>query len=263
MLPRLRCSGSSYRGAVELSERIFLQTSAVFSLPSQEEVARNHYQVLGVRRDATKKEIRNAFVTLSKRYHPDSNHERNSKSVHTNSRAFVAVTEAYHTLSNPKSRTEYDRELMVAETYRTQYEQRFYSTSDASQSSRPFTSSGRHDTYYSTGGGHSAHHYYNYDETEVDWEMYKKSIKRPNNSRVLYMLLALTFAVPTLFMFRVNHNYHKYYQSVAILESQRNTAAYMAVRERAKKISVQEQLDLLVARHAGRVKEEKNGPPNR
>jgi hypothetical protein len=64
-------------------------------------------------------------------------------------------------------------------------------------------------------------------------------------------------------MLRVNHTYHKYYQPAAILESQRNMEAYKAVRDRARKSSVQEQLDLLVARHAKTVDKADSGPPNR
>ena len=244
---------------VQISERVTLHTGGILSLSVQEKVARNHYQVLGVRKNATRTEIKSAFVTLSKKYHPDSNPEQNQQSAHINSRAFVAVCEAYQTLSSPKRRARYDSELSIAEPYRTQYEQRFYRRSGASKSAQqPFTSDGY--GTYSTGGGHTSHQYYNYDERDVDWELYRQSIKRSNHSRVLYMLLALTFAVPTFFMFRVNSNYHKYYQPAALLESQRNTAAYMAVRDRARNTSVQEQLDLLVERHA---KKTKDCRPNR
>ena len=168
----------------------------------------------------------------------------------------MTVCEAYRTLSSPKRRAEYDTELMVAETYRTQYEQKFYRSSSATQSEMPFKT--RHQ--YSPGGSHE---FYRYDQSDVDWELYRASVKRPKHSRVLYMLLAITILVPALFMLRVNHTYHKYYQPAAILESQRNMEVYKAVRDRARKSSVQEQLDMLVARHAKTVDKSNGGPPNR
>ena len=240
--------------AISTSGCVSIHTGAVLGLAAQEELARNYYQVLGVGRNATKKEIRTAFVSLSKKYHPDSNPAQDP-----NSRAFVAVCEAYHTLSSPKRRAQYDTELTVAETYRTQYEQRFYRGSDATQSEVPFKARDQ----YSSGGSYTSHQYYQYDQNDVDWELYRQSVKRPKHSRILYVLLAISVLVPALFMLRVNHTYRKYYQPAAILESQRNMEAYKAVRDRARKSSVQEQLDLLVARHAKTVDKADSGPPNR
>ena len=230
-----------------VSGNISLHTGAAYVLYTKEEGSRDHYQVLGVGRNATRTEIRSAFVTLSKQYHPDSNPWETSE---YDSGAFVAVSEAYHTLRSPKKRAQYDRELAVAEAY----QQSMYRGGRTSNThNRPFTS----DRYpsYSPGGGSASHQYYSYDENDVDWELYRKSIKKPNHSRLLFMLLGLTFAVPVVFMLKISHNYHKYYQPAAMLESQRNTAAYKAVRERAQGATVQEQLDLLVARHGNRASE--------
>ena len=256
---RVSCRTLLSANAVPIPGRMTLHTGAFLGLSVQEEVARSHYQVLGVKRNATKKEIRAAFVTLSKKYHPDSNPGcAHTKSA--NSGAFVEVSEAYHTLSNPKRRAQYDSELLVAETYRTQYEQRFYRGSSDTPNERPFKCrEGDRHSSYSTGGGHS----YQYYRSEMDWNLYDKKHK---HARLVYMLLVLTVTVPALFMLRVNHNYHKYYKPSAIIESQRNTAAYMAVRDRARNSSVQDQLDLLVRRHGRGVETARDvdsGPPNR
>lgn len=250
----------SYRCTVEiiqLSGRVYLHTGVICGKCEKDSLAKNHYQVLGVSRNATKQEIRTAFVTLSKKYHPDSNPEQNKEAKNVDSQSFVAVSEAYRILNNPSSKARYDNELTVAERYRTQYEQRFYngsSSDDASQHDKPFTTD-RYNTY-SPGRGAME------NEREVDWELYRKSLRKPNHSRVLYMLLAVTFMVPVLFMLRINHNYHKYYQPAAILQSQRNVAAYEAVRDRARSTSVQEQLDLLVERHGNRTKDVNKCTPN-
>lgn len=262
----LKVCRSSYRDRLPVNLGSLLASMHVGPVLDQSarvEAARNHYQLLGVERDATKKEIRDAFVALSKKYHPDSNLDPHSGAI-GDSRAFVKIAEAYHTLSNPKRRARYDSELMVAETYRTQYEQRFYRGSTGGNA-QPFKSQGTGEySHYSTGGGHS---YQYYDQSQVDWELHEKSVKKPRHARVVYMLLALTVIVPTLFMLRVNHNYRKYYKPAAILESQRNLAAYRAVRDRARSSSVQDQLDLLVRRHSENVEMPSdiniNGPSNR
>jgi len=65
---------------------------------------RDHYEVLGVRRDATAEEIKSAFRRLATQYHPDLNprdptaHDR-----------FKEINLAYQVLSDPSRRTMYDR----------------------------------------------------------------------------------------------------------------------------------------------------------
>ncbi|MDP9037245.1 MAG: molecular chaperone DnaJ [Myxococcota bacterium] len=65
---------------------------------------RDHYQVLGVRRDAPPEEIKSAFKKLASQCHPDRNqddpgaHER-----------FKEINLAYQVLSDPNRRTMYDR----------------------------------------------------------------------------------------------------------------------------------------------------------
>lgn len=63
----------------------------------------DHYRTLGLTHTANTNEIRAAYRALAKQYHPDVSklpdaHER-----------FVAITEAYEVLSDPRSRDRYDR----------------------------------------------------------------------------------------------------------------------------------------------------------
>ncbi|ODQ65685.1 DnaJ-domain-containing protein [Nadsonia fulvescens var. elongata DSM 6958] len=65
---------------------------------------RDYYEVLGVKKDATIKEIRSAYRNLSKKYHPDKNPGDDSVS-----EKFVEVGAAYEILSDSDKRAKYDR----------------------------------------------------------------------------------------------------------------------------------------------------------
>ncbi len=64
---------------------------------------RSFYDVLGVKRDASDKEIKDAFHKLARKYHPDAGGDAEK---------FKEISEAYDTLSNPDKRKEYDQILM-------------------------------------------------------------------------------------------------------------------------------------------------------
>ncbi|BBZ25868.1 molecular chaperone DnaJ [Mycolicibacterium madagascariense] len=66
-------------------------------------MARDLYQVLGVSRDATADQIQQAFRTLARKYHPDVNKDPAAED------RFKEINEAYHVLSDPDTRTRYDR----------------------------------------------------------------------------------------------------------------------------------------------------------
>jgi len=64
-----------------------------------------HYEVLGLQRDATGKEIKEAFLKLSKKHHPDV---RGSDRKQTSHDRFVAIIQAYDVLGKDKSKRIYD-----------------------------------------------------------------------------------------------------------------------------------------------------------
>lgn len=64
---------------------------------------KDYYKILGVDKDASQKDIKNAFRELSKRYHPDKNPgDKNAEAM------FKDVAEAYDVLGNEEKRKEYD-----------------------------------------------------------------------------------------------------------------------------------------------------------
>ena len=68
-------------------------------------MAKNHYEVLGVSRNANADQIRSAYRKLALKHHPDQSKDPASKAI------FLAATESYEALSDPDSRKEYDERL--------------------------------------------------------------------------------------------------------------------------------------------------------
>ena len=75
------------------------------------------YELLGVTQRATEEQIRQAYHSISRQWHPDrffkrdlGTHKENIENI------FMAVTKAYRTLSNSTSRKEYDRDYIPPET---------------------------------------------------------------------------------------------------------------------------------------------------
>ncbi|MBW2516155.1 MAG: J domain-containing protein, partial [Deltaproteobacteria bacterium] len=63
----------------------------------------DYYQILGVKKDASKEDIKKAYRKLAMKYHPD--HTKGDK---TAEEKFKKISEAYAVLSDPKKRKEYD-----------------------------------------------------------------------------------------------------------------------------------------------------------
>lgn len=64
---------------------------------------RDYYEVLGVSKTATEEEIKRAYRTLAKKYHPDISTEPNA------AEKFKEVQEAYEVLSDPTKREQYNQ----------------------------------------------------------------------------------------------------------------------------------------------------------
>lgn len=92
--------------------RLFHATAPRFFHPTPRlaDSAASHYETLQVSPTADIKEIKRQFYALSKKNHPDHN-----KDDPTASTRFVAISEAYHTLSVPEKRAQYDAQLHQAE----------------------------------------------------------------------------------------------------------------------------------------------------
>ena len=63
-------------------------------------MAKDYYQILGVKKDATSEEIRQAYHQLAHKHHPDKGGD---------SEKFKEISEAYQVLSSPQKRSQYDQ----------------------------------------------------------------------------------------------------------------------------------------------------------
>jgi molecular chaperone DnaJ len=64
---------------------------------------RDYYEILGVARDATKDQLKDAYRTLALKYHPDRNKEAGAEE------KFKEISEAYAALSDDEKRAAYDQ----------------------------------------------------------------------------------------------------------------------------------------------------------
>src|ERR1700739_2060447 len=65
---------------------------------------RDYYDILGVKKSASDEEIKKAYRSLAKKYHPDKN--KGNKEAENK---FKEISEAYAVLSDSEKRAQYDR----------------------------------------------------------------------------------------------------------------------------------------------------------
>ena len=64
----------------------------------------DYYKILGIEKNASQQEIKNAYRKLARKYHPDLNpDDKNAKA------NFQQINEAHEVLSDPEKRKKYDQ----------------------------------------------------------------------------------------------------------------------------------------------------------
>ena len=88
-----------------MSSKFFYFTFIFTFLIINSECGEDYYKLLGVKRTATKAEIKKAFKKLSLKYHPDKNKDNPKK----DKEMFIKIANAYEVLSNDEKRKIYDQ----------------------------------------------------------------------------------------------------------------------------------------------------------
>ncbi|KAK3159867.1 hypothetical protein QOZ80_1BG0052080 [Eleusine coracana subsp. coracana] len=132
----------------------------------------DHYQTLGLRRDATKAEVKAAFRSRALRDHPDRHAGSTDAARDAAARRFRQASDAYHVLSDDRRRAEYDFRLRSpSSSYaRTSSGWASSSSSSASYGYGYGHEGGSWRRPPSSGGGASAR--------SVDWEFMLKAVTR-------------------------------------------------------------------------------------
>ncbi|KFD60339.1 hypothetical protein M514_10589 [Trichuris suis] len=102
------------------------------------------YEVLGVKQDASKEEIKTAFYGLSKQYHPDMVKKGSPSHL-----KYVQIVEAYNVLSRAESRQKYDKTAPQRSSIT-------FSRSDM-ETRQPATMHGQYSYYYAWNNGGGFH----------------------------------------------------------------------------------------------------------
>ncbi|MHC4183672.1 MAG: DnaJ domain-containing protein [Planctomycetota bacterium] len=66
--------------------------------------AKDYYETLGIKKDASQDEIKKAFRKLARKHHPDLNPGDTAAE-----KRFKEINGAYEILGNPKKRSDYDQ----------------------------------------------------------------------------------------------------------------------------------------------------------
>lgn len=72
---------------------------------------RNFYQILRVKREATKEEIKKSYRTFARLFHPDQQVKKSAKFIEESTKNFKLLNSAHETLINSQSKEEYDNSI--------------------------------------------------------------------------------------------------------------------------------------------------------
>jgi hypothetical protein len=73
---------------------------------------RTHFEVLGIPRDSTEAQVKEAYFRMAKRFHPDAHHDPALSDLRDKLEAvFIRLGDAYEVLRNPRIRASYEKAL--------------------------------------------------------------------------------------------------------------------------------------------------------
>uniref|UniRef100_A0A0A9W7R7 DnaJ-like protein 60 n=1 Tax=Lygus hesperus TaxID=30085 RepID=A0A0A9W7R7_LYGHE len=163
-------------------------------------VSQSYYDILKVSQTCSSKDVRDAFITLSKQNHPDKH--GNDPSMHER---FVQINEAYSVLINPSTRRQYDMTLGSKRKLNAPHDvyttRTTYTHKPSSQTKKQSGSS----SYSSNSGGSTSHDYfYTSWEKRTASEEHRdnyygiKGIRKVSNLKILLIIIGFTCVGGTL-----------------------------------------------------------------
>ena len=221
--------GLSKFGTSQFCPLFWVRTLSLCSVTS----GRNHYEVLGISRSASKKEIRAAFLRLSKEHHPDVSQNDGGD--------FIQISEAYSTLIDSEKRSFYDHKLNTIDAYVRNVGNSRYAGSHGYTTHQPW--------YVRTPWPTEGEYTNNNGKGFTNFEQSVWARERPNHGRVVKYLVLLMFLATCVHSFRI-HWAHKEFQRASEEESRKNHLIYNKVRETAKSRTLEEQLSVLTKKHS-------------
>ncbi|RZF35594.1 hypothetical protein LSTR_LSTR005122 [Laodelphax striatellus] len=165
------------------------------NLHTTKQALSDHYKTLNLKRDCTAKEIREAYLKLSKEFHPDLHKGDPAKD-----KKFSDINVAYSVLSKNHSRKEYDTAIMWKER-----DPMYYRTDNEKEKEK---------MWRETWGNPVFHHNRTDLKNDVNDDEYYgvKGIKRIPNARLVMYLICFSFAAGLLQIFlikvsmKIKHN---------------------------------------------------------
>ncbi|XP_071506305.1 dnaJ homolog subfamily C member 4-like [Diadema antillarum] len=191
-----------------------------------------HYEVLGVKNDASAGEIKSAYFNLSKTLHPDAN--PNNPDQHD---LFVQLNEAYGILSKPSARKEYD--LSLTRPHVTEIRVNSYDTSP----DNPYGGTRHTESYPKT------HIFREGGDEEVHENYYGiRGVRRVNNTYIVYGCMVFIVS-GAIFHFFVIKQSSQYATQRLDAKDQKIAELYNQAKERARINGPKKQMELLRERH--------------
>jgi len=103
------CGGGASKGLTSNSSQLLKRPFTVHPLftssfhTSAQSQKKSYYDILGVPRNASQKDIKKAYYQLAKKYHPDTNKDKQAET------KFQEIQQAYEILSDDQKRSAYDQ----------------------------------------------------------------------------------------------------------------------------------------------------------
>lgn len=160
----------------------------------------NYYQILKVQKDATSEQIRDSYITLIKKYHPD---------IYTGNKEYAEkitkeLNDAYDVLSNSEKRAEYDESI-------------FPQTTNSANITNQFSTS----KYYSNYSMHNHSNNYSYNRNSKNsstwiprfksklYQIVDKRTKNLNQNSKILLVLFIIF-ISLFFMLLSIYDYFQF-----------------------------------------------------